>query len=130
MLQVSKQFRKLIKDSAALQYKIDLAAHAMDDIPSSTLSTAAKRDMLVKHTHAMQEWSDEYVIQKTIPLLEGPLWELCGGVLAQSDGRRDLDFWQLPSKIRGVSAKEWSVTVDFDTADFTLDPSQDLLVAV
>ena len=102
----------------------------MDDVPSSPLAAITKRDILTRHARATRKWSPDMVTKQTIPLLEGPLWELCGGVLAQSDGRRDLDFWQLPSKIRGVPAKEWGVDVDFDIADFTLDPSQDLLVAV
>lgn len=102
----------------------------MDDVPSNTLSNAMKREILTRHIRATKKWPEDLLTKQTIPLLEGPLWELCGGVLAQSDGRRDLDFWQLPSTIRGIPAKEWGVDVDFDIADFTLDPSQDLLVAV
>ncbi|THH31534.1 hypothetical protein EUX98_g2634 [Antrodiella citrinella] len=127
---VSKQLRKIIRESGSFQYKIELAVNGLDDVPSNLLTTAAKRDILHQHTRATQIWPEELVTKQTIPLLEGPLWELCGGVLAQSDGRRDLDFWQLPSNIRAIPAREWGVDVDFDIADFTLDPSQSLLVAV
>jgi len=127
---VSKQFRKLIRESSSFQYIIELAINGLDDVPSNSLTRAAKRDILRRHTRATQKWPEELVTKQTVPLLEGPLWELCGGVLAQSDGRRDLDFWQLPSKIRGIPAREWGVDVNFDIADFTLDPSQNLLVAV
>ncbi|KAH8100208.1 hypothetical protein BXZ70DRAFT_175300 [Cristinia sonorae] len=127
---VSKHYRKLIRGTSVLQYKIELAQSGMDDIPSNGLSTATKREILARHTNATQTWPDHMVTKQTIPLLEGPLWELCGGVLAQSDGRRDLDFWQLPSAIRGITPRKWGVDVEFDIADFTVDPSQDLLVAM
>ena len=37
---------------------------------------------------------------------------------------------QLPSVIRGIEEKEWTFDVGFDIDDFTIDPSQDLLMAI
>ena len=61
----------------------------------------------------------------------GGYWELYGGVLAGCESSRTLVFRQLPSLIRGIPDKEWSIPdLDFDVDDFTMDPAQDLLVVV
>lgn len=64
-------------------------------------------------------------------MLRGNLWELYGGILAQSDINDTICFRRLPSRIRGIEETVWSVsTSGLDLRDFTLDPAQDLLVLI
>jgi len=63
----------------------------------------------------------------------GGLWELFGGVLGQSSEDRSLFFYQLPSSLRNIEAKDWALSakdIDVHARDFAMDPSQDLLVLV
>lgn len=128
--QVSNQFHHLIEASTSLQYKLDLFATGMEDEPSVKLSKAEKRRQLERYQKAWRSFSPDTATVQDIPLLDGPLWELSGGVLAQSVGRRLLQFKQLPGNIRGIVAHDWSLEVDFNVDDFTFDPSQGLLLAI
>lgn len=63
---------------------------------------------------------------------DGSSWELYGGVLAQTTADGKICFYQLPSDMRCIQEKEWSVDGDmgFEIRDFGMDPSVGLLVLV
>lgn len=100
----------------------------MEDGPSSLFSAADKLEKLKKRQAAWNElkWTED----KSVDSSTGHLWELYGGVLAQaSANHRSISFRQLPSNHRGIEEKTWTVDVsDLAVRDFTMDPSQDLLV--
>ena len=104
----------------------------MEDNPLSTLTRAEKLPLLRQYEKAWDNFTMEggpYTRQMT-PILDGPAWELAGGVIAQSAGPTSVEFTQLPSTVRGITEKVWKIDLDFDLRDFTIDPGQDLLVAV
>lgn len=72
-------------------------------------------------------WSREV----KIPMRQGGLWELYGGVLAQSTEEDTIIFNQLPSDLRSIEEREWTLG-DFGmtVCDFAMDPSQNLLVLI
>lgn len=71
------------------------------------------------------KWTND----RRIDMLVGQVWELYGGVLAQSTPDRVIFFRQLPSHYRGIEEKTWTVDAsEFNMRDFSMDPSQDLLV--
>ena len=41
-----------------------------------------------------------------------------------------IDFVQLPSRLRGIPMRQWRLIFDFNVRDFSMDPSQDLLVII
>ncbi len=102
----------------------------MEDEPSVKLSKAEKHRILTQYQQAWRSFSPETARVQDIPLLDGPLWELSGGVLAQSVGRKILQFKQLPGIVRGVKPRDWTLEIDFTVDDFTFDPSQNLLLAI
>ncbi|KAF7985318.1 hypothetical protein HWV62_6503 [Athelia sp. TMB] len=128
-------FRALVicsqADSSALRYTIELGVSGTEDGPSGGLKPGDRLQRLLDYQKA---WSDlKWTGDKTIPMGPGAgVWELAGGVLGQAIGRRSsLRFTQLPSNYRGIQEKCWVVdTKSFDLRDFTMDPSQDLLVLV
>jgi hypothetical protein len=53
-----------------------------------------------------------------------------GLVVASSRDKRSLIVHRLPSKLRGLEARRWTLAFDFTIAHFALDASQDLLAIV
>ncbi|KAL4253990.1 hypothetical protein ABKN59_003052 [Abortiporus biennis] len=128
--QTCKCISKLIKDTVAFQYKVELYASKHLDVPQNKLSKATKLNILKRYRKIWKTFPTESFKCEDIPLMEGPLWELAGGVLAQSKGRRILELHRFESTLRRIPKKMWSIEVDFDIADFSMDVAQDLLVAV
>lgn len=58
-------------------------------------------------------------------------WKLFGNVLSQAKpGLNRLRFTQLPSVIRAINKQDWSVVIEDQICNYTMDPSQDLLVLI
>ena len=53
-----------------------------------------------------------------------------GLVVSSSRDKRSLTVHRLPSKLRGLEARSWTLAFDFPIAHFTFDASQDLLVLI
>lgn len=104
----------------------------MSDNPSSTMPVPQKLSVLREYTQAWHELSPESLARnkQVVPMLDGPAWELAGGVLAQSIGMTKIEFRQFPSQLRGVEAETWTADPPCYVRDFTMDPGQDLLVVV
>ncbi|KZT72794.1 hypothetical protein DAEQUDRAFT_722413 [Daedalea quercina L-15889] len=116
-------------ESAALQYKLELVKAGQDDGRPSPLSPAERLAILKEHQAAWTELVPSY--EKAAPMLTGQTWELYGGVFAQGQGQSSINFRQLPSAIRGIDEKEWSINdIGFEIRDFGIDPAQNLLVAI
>ncbi|KAI6047748.1 hypothetical protein EDC04DRAFT_2863936 [Pisolithus marmoratus] len=113
--QVCHLFNTSIASYSPLQYTLEL-------------EVAGQQDNSLTAWRALQ-WTSV----KDIPMLPGNLWELYGGILAQSESESNLTirFRRLPSQIREIEEHNWSVsTFDMDLRDFTMDPAQDLLVLI
>jgi hypothetical protein len=67
--------------------------------------------------------------EKRVPMTDGLLWELYGGILAQTDNEGVFHFLKLASSIRDIEEHSWELKPDVENIrDFGMDPSQDLLV--
>ncbi|CAL1703568.1 unnamed protein product [Somion occarium] len=130
VMQVCRLFRDTIKSSTGLMYKIELMLATMEDVSLNITNKAAKRELLQRYRKAWSASPWKASSRKVVRLMDGPLWELCGGIFVQSTGRRELTFTQLPSQIRGMTEREWKVKVPFDIADFCIDPSLNLIAAI
>ncbi|KAG1745446.1 uncharacterized protein EDB91DRAFT_1328202 [Suillus paluster] len=125
--EVCSFFRSIVEGDQA-QYDIELAVSGMMDGPPSPL-TASDRLALLKERNAAWE-SLRWVESKDIVMMQGDIWELYGGVFAQSSTPDILHFRRLPSKYRNIEEKTWHVALDIHVRDFTMDPAQDLLVLI
>ncbi|KAH9927976.1 uncharacterized protein BXZ73DRAFT_48599 [Epithele typhae] len=126
---VSRVLQTVIDDDVRFQYKIELAIAGMDDGPPGSLMASDRLAMLRERQKAWH--SMQYRGVEEIPMGRGDTWELYGGVLAQTKGKRRVFLKQLPSVSRNIESREWATPeLDFDIRDFTMDPAQDLLVAV
>jgi hypothetical protein len=100
----------------------------MADGPPGRLSTSERLDLLRSYEASWRclDWNAE----ESHPVPNGSLWELYGNVWAHSKGNDTIEFLQLPSRLRGIPARQWTVRLDFALRDFGMDPAQDLLVTV
>jgi hypothetical protein len=126
--QVNSFFKSLIDESTAFQYRIALFASGMVDGPPGNLTTSERLELLRRYEASWRsiEWSEHY----TIPYPQGSSWEFYGNVWGHSRGNHAIDFVQLPSRLRGISLRQWTLRFDFEVQDFSMDPSQDLLVTI
>ncbi len=120
--------KDFVDDDLHMRYKIKLAVAGMKDGVHSTLTVSDRLSMLEQKRDAWRKLA--WTSQKDIPATRNSAsWELCGGVFAEEENRRTLHFWQLPSQIRGIQWREWTLNdVGVSMSDFGIDPAQDLLV--
>lgn len=111
-----------------MQYKIELARAGMRDGPPGRLTSTERLQMLTSHLEAWRTLS--WTKQETIPILLGDIWELVDSVFGMADGPRSMLLRQLPSQLRCVESREWKIEFQFDVEDFSIDPSQDLLLVI
>lgn len=104
LFQVCRLLKDIMDADVRTQYKIELAAAGMEDGPSSTLTSAERLRVLKAHQEAWDKLA--WTSREEVPMHQGGVWELYGGVLAQGDGSRTLAFKQLLSAIRGIEERE------------------------
>ncbi|TFK42125.1 hypothetical protein BDQ12DRAFT_599035 [Crucibulum laeve] len=129
----SRFFKHLVDNTSSLQYIIELAASGQVDGPiDKSINVFSRLQALKKQQEA---WHTGQWRQESDPdaLNQGGLWELYGGVLAQVAHDQSITFHQLPSHVRGIEKRHWTIepnTFEFTVRDFGIDPSQDLLVLI
>lgn len=117
--------------SALIQYKLDLFAAGLQDT-GSAISVATRIQALKDHQSAWRafRWSEQHEIKL------GLLRPVCirEGVLACTTRYKDhIRFFRLPSILRGIEKKEWTVTVNKLPSwinAYAMDPLEDLFVSV
>ncbi|KAH9064345.1 hypothetical protein EDB87DRAFT_1785862 [Lactarius vividus] len=121
-------FKSLIDETTTLQYRIALFASGMEDGPPGGLTTSERLELLKNYEASWKnlQWNEH----TTLPLPAGSLWELYGNVWAHSRGSDAIEFVQIPSRLRGIPMRQWTLRFDYDLRDFGMDPSQDLLVTI
>lgn len=91
---------------------------------------ATRRNKLQQYREAWNLF--KWTLRKSLPHHYNACWEFAGGVVGfSSPDDRSLCFNQIPSDIRGLHEDEWQLgDFSFFVQDFTMDPSQDLLVVI
>ncbi|KAJ2932762.1 hypothetical protein H1R20_g4351, partial [Candolleomyces eurysporus] len=129
IVDVCSQFRDIIDRDPNLQYQLDLASAGLEDGPPTGGSLTQRHEALKQYTSAWNQlkWSKEI----EVPMMRSGLWELYGGVLGQNTHEGGFTFTRLPSVLRGIEEKTWTVdSPGFEYRDFTMDHGQDLLVLI
>jgi hypothetical protein len=100
----------------------------MVDGPPGRLSPSDRLGLLRSYNASWKilDWN----AHTCLPVPEGRLWELYGNVWAHSRGSQTIELVQLPSRLRGIPLRQWTLNLAFAPRDFGMDPSQDLLVTV
>lgn len=137
-VQVTKHLRKIIIDSSQLQYTIELGKHRMvSTLPPSVGPSFSTRLKLLRERERAWKYLD-WKKKDTLRLPPtGSVYEFVGGLYG--NGREDesrvtasISFLELPSTDDpGQNLQTWTHSMgDIIIVDFTMDPSQDLLVLV
>lgn len=137
---VTKYLRKVVGDSSRLQFSIELAKHRLVSLlPASASPPFSTRLQLLRERERawrFMEWKQRHTL-KLPPT--GSVYEFVGGLYG--NGREDdsrvtasISFLELPSSDTPMdppNLKTWTHAMgDVNIIDFTMDPSQDLLVLV
>jgi len=100
----------------------------MVDGPPSQLSTSDRLSLLRSYNAS---WKNlDWNAHTSLRVPDGRLWELYGNVWAHSNGIDTIDLVQMPSRLRGISLRQWTIRLGFAPQDFGMDPAQDLLATV
>ena len=122
----------MIDETTTFQYRIALFASGMEDGPAGDLSTSERLDLLRRYETSWKnlEWNEHNTIFS--PSRDFKFWNFYGNFLGWRSGREGeaIDFIQLPSRLRGIPMRQWTLRFDFYVREFGVDSSQDLLVTI
>ncbi|KAL4078607.1 hypothetical protein V8B97DRAFT_1880936 [Scleroderma yunnanense] len=127
-MRVCKRFQPIILQSSALLYKISLFSAQMSDVKHCDWDLPRRLEAIQRYTDS---WNDlQFPTHKQIPMEDAQPWDLVNGVLTQARPDGGISCVQMPCSIKGIPEHRWVTPTDFLIRDFTIDISQDLLVAV
>ncbi|EAU92699.2 hypothetical protein CC1G_01744 [Coprinopsis cinerea okayama7 len=127
--EVCRDLKTLVDSTSVLQYKIELYATGTESSILDNRNVASRLEKLKSYDKGWAQLA--FSARDNIPMKRGGVWELYGGVLAQNSRMGTFYFNRLPSTIRGIKAKAWTMEPpSFQVRDFGMDPSQDLLVMI
>ncbi|KAF5355886.1 hypothetical protein D9756_004103 [Leucocoprinus leucothites] len=128
---VCKKLKERVEHAKSIQYIMELDICGQEMNPNNDWSVADSFKSLRQYQSAWEqlEGPSESTSPIVVPMKNGGLWELYGGVLAQSDEDGRFYFMRLPSTIRHIKQETWEIIPDIpDIRDFGMDPGQNLLV--
>lgn len=133
--QTCEHLRSVVDSSPELQYRIALYRHGMQDAPSKTPLTdtlSERHAKLIQYVFDRDaaQWGSETRLERHC----NDLWSHQQGYfVSYSAPARTFTIDRIPSKARGIKAKEWSKHFGFPrrhVMGFTFDPSQHVLLVV
>lgn len=141
MAQLNHHFQKIIYDSSQIQYAIELVKHKLVSVASSELHPSYARRLRIlqerEHSWRHMRWKGRHNLR--LPFT-GSVYDFVGGIYGNGGDDNDgttasLSFLKLPSlddeipQDKVPKSKLWfHLMPDLLIFDFTMDPSQDLLV--
>jgi hypothetical protein len=136
LIQVNKRLYKVIFESSSLQFTIELAKYRMKPPEGSVLEPPyAVRLQILKDREQRWRSLKSDTRHKLKLAHSGAIYEFTGGIYGngkENDRRNTISItlYDLPSLESGKQ-EDWTHSMDgMDIVDFTMDPSQDLLVLV
>ncbi|KAH8112781.1 hypothetical protein DFH11DRAFT_1689697 [Phellopilus nigrolimitatus] len=141
---VNTVLNDIVKSHTAVQYHVELGVTGMVDGPPFPYAPFTTDERLTRLRLYQARWKHlKQTRVQSVRFAKGAVWELVSGVLAQgvttehdeltgASEMRKLSFTKLPVGARAsTKTQEWShENYEFPIRDFTLDPTQDLLVLV
>ncbi|KIK39544.1 hypothetical protein CY34DRAFT_769076 [Suillus luteus UH-Slu-Lm8-n1] len=131
---VCQFLRTAVDQCPTAQYAIELAVSGMEDGAHSQLTATSRLALLKERNFCWDALRWGATKDLSLPLQDsGDLWELSGGIFAQSHlsaNPPSLRLLQFPSQYRNIRVNSWRIPLLRNIQDFTIDPVQDLLVLV
>ncbi|KAI0056509.1 hypothetical protein BV25DRAFT_1903191 [Artomyces pyxidatus] len=127
----------IITQSLHLQYAVELAAAGLCDNPGDQMPVAVRLDALKRYERGWNDLSQLLPPLSPTTLLPQPgnsdTHILSGNVLACIDAGEEpntVSALLIPSNLRGIAHRRWSLTFQFTAHDLIFDALQDLLILV
>lgn len=123
-------FHSVITTNVQLLYKVELFFGRFENGRHCNLDTAGRLRVCRQYQQAWNNLS--FPDSQFIRMEDGHTWELSGGVLCHAmQSRSAIACVQLPCKIKNIPQRKWTINnFAFAIRDFTIDTSQDLVVAL
>lgn len=100
----------------------------MSDVKNCDLDFPSRLEAIRRHTDA---WNNlDFPTHKVISGEGGLAWDLVRGIFTQAKPDGGISCVQMPCSIKSILEHRWVVPTAFLVRDFTIDMSQDLLVAI
>ncbi|KAF5355885.1 hypothetical protein D9756_004100 [Leucocoprinus leucothites] len=129
--EVCKELKEHVERAKGIQSIMELEIYGQEMNPDNDWSATKVSQCLRQYQSTWEKpnWTDRDGDPITAPMENGGLWELSGGVLAQTDEDGHFHFRKFPSTTRHIQQETWDIIPDIpDICDFGMDPGQDLLV--
>lgn len=128
--EVCRLFHSVITTNVQLLYKIELFFGRFENGRHCNLDTAGRLRVCRQYQQAWNNFA--FPDSQFISMQDGHTWELSGGVLCQAmQSRSAITCVQLPCKIKDIPERKWTINdLGFPIRDFTIDTSQNLVVAL
>ncbi|KAF8333539.1 uncharacterized protein EI90DRAFT_3052323 [Cantharellus anzutake] len=126
---VCNQWKQIIDSSLLLQYLTELGCHGKVEGCSVNLTTAEKLQELLLHEHRWVNLEPHSLCEIEPPIDE--IYEFACSVIGTGPRRSPMSlfFAELPSAVNSTPLRTWThQDPSLLLRDFTMDPSQDLLV--
>ncbi|KAI0041250.1 hypothetical protein FA95DRAFT_713390 [Auriscalpium vulgare] len=128
-----RRFKTVVKNSLQIQYKIELGTSGMCEGPDARHLNAFEKLQRLRAYQAARAGDITFEELPFVPALFGDIWLMRSSVTTlvlmspENDGLR-IDVQQMPSVMRGIEERHWSIKLAdiFTVAGF--DASQDLLM--
>ncbi len=117
-----------MKESVALQYRIELAAAGFRDGPSTQLDLPSKLDLLREYCSKWLPYIPDDLPAVEVDIQGNPSC-FHGGYSETTDGRH-ISFTCCPSGLRGIEGETWFVDLNFRALLILCKPEQDLVMVV
>ena len=127
--QVCRAMKEIVDQSSASQYIIRLAMFGYTDghgIQDERFSTSASRLREV-YDH-INRWKHLDYLEDRIKIPGASRHEILAGGVFAYETQSTLNFLGFPSRIRQSPLRSWSFNNDLNARDFTIVPSEDLLI--
>ncbi|TCD69434.1 hypothetical protein EIP91_007559 [Steccherinum ochraceum] len=130
--QTCNTLRRVVKAFPALQYKIELAAVGMQNIPENTLTDQKKLSLLRRYLRNWSHLSWPCLTHTLATTFDCDKWEISGGVITHMNHNLEVQCTRLGSSIEGRPTHKWvhPIRMDKDIRDYFVDLYQDLLLVV
>ncbi|KAI0071509.1 hypothetical protein K474DRAFT_610689 [Panus rudis PR-1116 ss-1] len=128
--EVCTVLNRVVHGIPSLQYKVELAKQALEDIPSNTLPASRKLALIRQYEAAWTKHFSSSLSKATLPMIDPMRWTLRGGVLARLVEDFKLDLFKPARVIRGTPQMHWALELSDRPYQFDIDVDQSLLIMV
>ena len=125
---VTRGFRDSVRHSPLIQHELDLYATGLEPNRATVVTVADSIKALGEYRSRWKDFNiDPEHLELTARISSSDREATAGGVYGVAT-EREIQFFTLPSSLRGIQPKRQSVSLDFNIFNFAFHPHADVVV--